>query len=315
MAISKSLAQGAKGSVTNNGIDQTQNILGLLPGELPQCTIPTHVSPTDIAQQLIAGLSTLSISQLQNDSMWRDTVALTGTLRTFYTAPTVIEAWNELIYSRAAGDFQLLAPTVQVAKLDESTQWIEASFSFTILEPQKLLCSGFLSIVLSPEGKWKIWVIKTILEQICGQPDVDKLDPVQPAQDDVRQLRNSTNNGIPYFDVAIVGGGMCGLATGGRLKALGVSYVCLESQDRLEDVWGKRYKSAKRCHTPVVPHWPNRDSFRGQVIHSVDYHDAEPWKGLRGIVIGSGNTGHDVASDMVAAGLSSVTMVQRSPTC
>ncbi|KAI3391250.1 hypothetical protein diail_7668 [Diaporthe ilicicola] len=318
--------------------------------------------------------------------MWRDTVALSGTLRTFYTASTVVEAWNELVRDRAAGDFQLSAPTVPVAKLDENTQWIEARFTFTIEKPQKLLCSGFLSVVLSPDGTSKIWVIKTVLEQICDQPDVDKLDPVQPPQDDVQELRNGSNDGIPCFDVAIVGGGMCGLATGGRLKALGVSYVCLESQDRLEDVWGKRYKSAKlhtvrnyahmpfdrtfgpefqefltkdevakghadwakrygvnvwlsttlvsgsyngtsalwtlnttrhfygEALTPVVPHWPNCNSFRGQVIHSVDYHDADSWKGLRGVVVGAGNTGHDVASDMVAAGLSSVTMVQRSPT-
>ena len=90
-------------------------MLGLLPGKLPQCTIPTHIKPADIAQKLIAGLSTLSISQLQEDSIWRDTVALTRTLRTFYAASTVIEAWNELVRNRAAGDFQLLAPTVPVA--------------------------------------------------------------------------------------------------------------------------------------------------------------------------------------------------------
>lgn len=246
MDISKSSIRGAKGVVANNGIDQTQNILGLLPGKLPQCTIPTHINPAEVAQQLISGLSTLSISQLQEDSMWRDTVALSGTLRTFYTASTVVGAWNELVRDRAAGDFQLFAPTVPIAKLDENTQWIEAPFTFTILKPNRLLCSGFLSVVLSPDGTWKIWVIKTILEQICGQPDVDKLDPVQPPQDHVQELRNGSNDGIPYFDVAIVGGGMCGLATGGRLRALGVSYVCLESEDRLEDVWGKRYQSAKR---------------------------------------------------------------------
>lgn len=69
------------------------------------------------------------------------------------------------------------------------------------------------------------------------------------------------------------------------------------------------------CQTPVVPPWAGREKFGGKVVHSVDYQDADSWKGLRGVVIGSGNTGHDVASDMVAAGLSSVTMVQRSPTC
>ena len=35
---------------------------------------------------------------------------------------------------------------------------------------------------------------------------------------------------------------------------------------------------------------------------------------MRGVVVGTANTGHDVAEDMLAAGLSSVTMVQRSST-
>ena len=57
---------------------------------------------------------------------------------------------------------------------------------------------------------------------------------------------NGSVDGLPYFDTVIVGGGMCGLAMGGRLKTLGVSYVCLEREQSLEDPWAKRYKSARR---------------------------------------------------------------------
>lgn len=246
MAISNTVGLSTGAYVANNGIDQSKNVLSLLPGKLPQCTIPTNVNHAEVAQQLVATLPVLSISQLQDDSMWRDTFALTGTLRTFYTGSTVLDAWEDLVRDRAAQDFQLLTPTVQVAKLDENTQWIEARFLFTIEKPLKIHCSGFLSIVSSPDSGWKIWVIKTVLEQIDGQPDVDRLAPVQPPHDDVQELRADDSDGTPYFEVVIVGGGMCGLAAGGRLKALGVSYVCLESEERLEDVWGKRYKSAKR---------------------------------------------------------------------
>lgn len=68
------------------------------------------------------------------------------------------------------------------------------------------------------------------------------------------------------------------------------------------------------CYTPVTPQLANREKFRGKIIHSVEYQDADSWKCLRSVVVGARDTGHDVASDIVSAGLSSVTIVQRSPT-
>jgi Flavin-binding monooxygenase-like len=58
-----------------------------------------------------------------------------------------------------------------------------------------------------------------------------------------------------------------------------------------------------------------QEIFKGHTLHSVHYTNPSAWKGKRGIVVGTANTGHDVAEDMLAAELSSVTMVQRSPTC
>ncbi|PSN61546.1 flavin-containing monooxygenase, partial [Corynespora cassiicola Philippines] len=64
---------------------------------------------------------------------------------------------------------------------------------------------------------------------------------------------------------------------------------------------------------PQQPNLPGRESFHGTVIHSVDYTCATEWAGKRGIVIGTANTGHDVAEDMADAGMH-VTMVQRLKT-
>ncbi|KAL1877418.1 hypothetical protein Daus18300_002403 [Diaporthe australafricana] len=65
---------------------------------------------------------------------------------------------------------------------------------------------------------------------------------------------------------------------------------------------------------PKIPQIPNRDMFQGTAMHSVQYKYPAAWKGKKGVVIGTANTGHDVAEDMVDAELSTVTMVQRSPT-
>ncbi|EQL30670.1 hypothetical protein BDFG_06926 [Blastomyces dermatitidis ATCC 26199] len=66
--------------------------------------------------------------------------------------------------------------------------------------------------------------------------------------------------------------------------------------------------------TPVAPTFPEREKFGGLVLHSVDYRSASQWKGKSAVVVGSANTAHDICADMVEAGLSSVTMIQRGQT-
>src|SRR5262249_34189238 len=53
--------------------------------------------------------------------------------------------------------------------------------------------------------------------------------------------------------------------------------------------------------------------FHGQVLHSSQYDDGEAWKGKRALVIGTGNSGHDIAQDLYSSG-AKVTLVQRSST-
>ncbi|KAE9992645.1 hypothetical protein Vi05172_g11959 [Venturia inaequalis] len=65
---------------------------------------------------------------------------------------------------------------------------------------------------------------------------------------------------------------------------------------------------------PKVPNLPGRDKFKGKVLHTAEYKNAKEWKGLRGVVVGAANSGHDVANDMLQAGCASSTMVQRNPT-
>ncbi|MDP1586013.1 MAG: NAD(P)/FAD-dependent oxidoreductase [Bradyrhizobium sp.] len=64
---------------------------------------------------------------------------------------------------------------------------------------------------------------------------------------------------------------------------------------------------------PSVPDIPSLRNFAGTVIHSSQYTDGEEWKGKQAIVIGTGNSGHDIAQDLHSSG-AGVTMVQRSST-
>jgi cation diffusion facilitator CzcD-associated flavoprotein CzcO len=64
---------------------------------------------------------------------------------------------------------------------------------------------------------------------------------------------------------------------------------------------------------PSVPYIAGIKDFAGKVMHSSQYDDGENWKGKRAIVIGTGNSGHDIAQDLCSSG-AEVTLVQRSPT-
>ena len=64
---------------------------------------------------------------------------------------------------------------------------------------------------------------------------------------------------------------------------------------------------------PSLPDIPSLKEFGGEVLHSGAYTDGAAWKGKNVVIIGTGNSGHDIAQDLHANG-AAVTLVQRSPT-
>jgi thioredoxin reductase len=64
---------------------------------------------------------------------------------------------------------------------------------------------------------------------------------------------------------------------------------------------------------PSLPDIPSLRNFRGKVLHSGRYGDGEAWRGKNVLVVGSGNSGHDIAQDLHSDG-AKVTLVQRSST-
>src|SRR4030081_1650883 len=64
---------------------------------------------------------------------------------------------------------------------------------------------------------------------------------------------------------------------------------------------------------PSVPDIPSLKNFAGTILHSSQYNDGEEWQGKKALVIGTGNSGHDIAQDLHSSG-AAVTMVQRSST-
>jgi putative flavoprotein involved in K+ transport len=65
-------------------------------------------------------------------------------------------------------------------------------------------------------------------------------------------------------------------------------------------------------HAPDLPAWPGRESFRGELVHSSDYRNARPYAGREVLVVGTGNTGAEIAVDLVEGGAARVRLAVRT---
>ncbi len=355
---------------------------------LPTVKIPHGTDPVAVAHEFLPNLSSLGPEAFDENGIWRDIFALTGTLRTFYGAASISAAWNETSKIVQPGSFSLNPKSCKILDIPGLASWVSALFSFETAGTPQTSCSAIVALVQAPSGGWRIWCLRTILEQLEGQGNVDVLEPVKSAST-VFEYVNRAPNGVPkltngfvgpkYYDCVVIGGGQAGLSVGGRLQALEISYVIFDKQDSVGDSWKSRYTSLK-LHTlreyahlpfdrtftahypefltkdhlaqgyqdwvskfginiqqkskvvsgtwdssrklwsltvvqdgqeqlvkcshvivsggaggqiPKMPEYPDRNLYQGTVLHSAQYKNATAWKGKRGVVIGTANTGHD----------------------
>ncbi|CAG6398809.1 NAD(P)/FAD-dependent oxidoreductase [Streptomyces cocklensis] len=66
-------------------------------------------------------------------------------------------------------------------------------------------------------------------------------------------------------------------------------------------------------HAPHIPDWPGRDTFPGELLHASSYRNAAPYAGRDVLVVGVGNTGAEIAVDLVEGGAGRVRLAVRTP--
>jgi putative flavoprotein involved in K+ transport len=64
---------------------------------------------------------------------------------------------------------------------------------------------------------------------------------------------------------------------------------------------------------PMMPGWPGIDSYSGELVHASEYRNASPFAGRDVLVVGAGNTGAEIAVDLVEGGAARVRMAIRTP--
>jgi cation diffusion facilitator CzcD-associated flavoprotein CzcO len=62
---------------------------------------------------------------------------------------------------------------------------------------------------------------------------------------------------------------------------------------------------------PVAPEIPGRDVCAGEIVHSIDYRRPDAFRGHRVLVVGVGNSGGEIASELGNAGVDTTILVRR----
>ncbi|KAM5368983.1 hypothetical protein ACJZ2D_009292 [Fusarium nematophilum] len=182
---------------------------------------------------------------LTEQAYWKDALALTYHLRTFYGSGVI--AANFLETKKLRG-------VVPEWKLEGATfvsatpvlQFIDVSLSFRTTLPETSCSARFMLLPVKKDSgalEWKIWILSTKLENLDLHSEDESL-----LQAPGRKL-----DGLDTIetDVFIIGGGNAAVTLAGRLKALGVDSVMAERNPRVGDNWALRY-DCMRFHLPTA---------------------------------------------------------------
>jgi putative flavoprotein involved in K+ transport len=66
-------------------------------------------------------------------------------------------------------------------------------------------------------------------------------------------------------------------------------------------------------NTPVIPSWPGREGFAGELAHAAEYRNAERFRGKDVLVVGAGNTGTEIAVQLQRSEAARVLISVRTP--
>lgn len=67
------------------------------------------------------------------------------------------------------------------------------------------------------------------------------------------------------------------------------------------------------CRQPCAPRFEGQAQYEGEILHSKAYRNAEPYRGKHMLVVGSGNSGAEIATELVQCGAASVSMLGYGP--
>ncbi|KAI8714868.1 hypothetical protein NCS52_01207700 [Fusarium sp. LHS14.1] len=222
--------------------EQTVGLVSL-PGEsaAEQALIVLDAFKAAVAAEDANALQSLFFAE---QAYWKDILALTCHLRTFFTPKVIVANFLQTKKLRGVNsEWKLEGATFIPAT--PALQFIDVSLSFTTTSPATKCSARFLLLPVKNEKNtldWKIWIFNTKLDGLDSYPEDESLLQFPGRKlDDLDDINT---------DVFIIGGGNAAVALAGRLKTLGVDSVMAERNPRVGDNWALRYECMK-FHIPT----------------------------------------------------------------
>ncbi|RHW26265.1 NAD(P)/FAD-dependent oxidoreductase [Nocardioides immobilis] len=352
------------------------------------------------AQAVESGNVADVVGLFAESSWWRDAVVLSWNLRTLKDHEGIQAYLAEHLEGAALREIELWDGAKPAYNgPDDGSGYVEVFFRFRTAFGWGL---GDARLKRGEEGEWAAWTVMTSLQELDGfelAVGANRREGERIPKQSWSELRRR----VQEFEdedpqVIILGGGQGGLTAAAYLELMGVRALVIERNDRVGDVWRKRYDSlvlhdpiwldqmafmpypeAWPVYTPkdkvgdwfdmyaqamdlnvwtgsemtgctysedtrewtvevrrsngetrtvraphfilatgvfTDPHIPDIEGmhdFEGVVRHTTTHGSGKPWAGKRALVVGTGNSGNDVAKDLADHG-AKVDMLQRTPT-
>ncbi|CAD6569015.1 MAG: hypothetical protein TREMPRED_004997 [Tremellales sp. Tagirdzhanova-0007] len=178
--------------------------------------------------------------------VWRDRVVFTFDHRTFIGRDRIRSAAKDLLPRAKATGFTVITPLPKLNNMPGGLNYIQASMSF---ETTIASATAVVNLVKTTEG-YKAWTMVTMIEGLLDYPE---LPGPRGGQTEAESWQEKRDEELAFEerdpDVLIIGCGQCGLLLAARLEALGVSYLVVEREERIGDIWRNRY-AMLNLHNP-----------------------------------------------------------------
>ena len=200
--------------------------------------------------------------------VWRDLVAMSWGIHSFYGPEQVTAAFKSLLPDSQPRAFSLRADVPVRRVRRAGVEVMEVVFELVTTHGQG---SGVVRLLEGPDGDARAWTLMTSLDELHresredggGEPDDFTRDFAAPNWLDRRRVETQFSERDPA--VLVVGAGQAGLAVAARLRQLGLDTLVIDRHDRVGDNWRDRYHALVlhneiwANHLPYIPFpptWP-----------------------------------------------------------
>jgi Pyridine nucleotide-disulphide oxidoreductase len=214
---------------------------------------PPEVDPAVVAQTWLETFANYVrandvdgiLGRLVDDAFWRDMLAFTWDLRTFYGRDRIKHFLVDRLATTKPSKLQLdTAKPPSLQRPYPDIAWVQAFFTFSTAVGTS---SGIFRLVPTPNGDWKAHAIFTNLENLHGIAELTgplrEQEPKHGTWPEQRHRERECEGPDQQPAVIIVGGGQSGLELAARLKYLGVKTLVVEREARIGELWRKRYEA------------------------------------------------------------------------